>query len=87
MRTGKEWRIRTARDLGNAISGIRRETGLSQAALATKAGMERTYLSRLESDHSTIAIDRALRALRRMGAEVTVTLPGSRKENRGRYGP
>jgi len=48
---------------------------MSQAELAEAAGIERTYLSRLEGSHSTIAIDRALRALRRMGAEVTVNLP------------
>jgi len=69
------WRIRTERDLGRAISGIRHQRGMSQAELAEAAGIERTYLSRLEGSHSTIAIDRALRALRRMGAEVTVNLP------------
>jgi transcriptional regulator with XRE-family HTH domain len=75
------WRIRTPDDLGRAIAGARRERGLSQSALAEELGFKRSYLSELETGgEATIALDRSLRALRRLGAEVTVTLPGSHGE-------
>jgi transcriptional regulator with XRE-family HTH domain len=71
------WRIRTPDDLGRAIAGARRERGLSQGALAEELGFKRSYLSELETGgEATIALERSLRALRRLGAEVTVTLPG-----------
>ena len=72
------WRIRTPDDLGRAIAGARRERGLSQGALAEELGFKRSYLSELETGgEATIALDRSLRALRRLGAELTVTLPSS----------
>jgi transcriptional regulator with XRE-family HTH domain len=74
--TTSSWRIRTPADLGRAISGARRERGLSQGALADELGFKRSYLSELESaGEPTIALERSLRALRRLGAELTVTLP------------
>jgi len=71
------WRVRTPDDLGRAIAGARRERGLSQGELADQLGFKRSYLSELETGGgATIALERTLRALRRLGAEVTVTLPG-----------
>ena len=69
------WRVRTPADLGRVIAGVRRERGLSQGRLAAELGFERSYLSELESGETTIALERTLRALRRLGAEITVTLP------------
>ncbi len=72
------WRIRIPADLGRAIAGARRERGLSQGALAEELGFKRSYLSELETGaEATIALERRLRALRRLGAELTVTLPES----------
>ena len=77
------WRIRTPDDLGRAIAGARRERGLSQGALADELGFKRSYLSELETGgEATIALERSLRALRRLGAEVTVTLPGGHGDRR-----
>jgi transcriptional regulator with XRE-family HTH domain len=79
--SASNWRIRTPDDLGRAIAGARRERGLSQGALAEELGFKRSYLSELETGGgATIALERSLRALRRLGAEVTVTLPGSHGE-------
>jgi len=75
-RSSSAWRVRTPADLGRAIAGARRERGLSQGELAAELGFERSYLSELESGEATIALERTLRALRRLGAEITVTLPG-----------
>jgi len=81
MRTGSDsrplrWSIRSATDLGRAIAGARSARGLTQERLAQEAGVDRSYLARLEVGASTLALERALRLLRRMGATVTVTLPG-----------
>jgi transcriptional regulator with XRE-family HTH domain len=75
------WRIRTPADLGRAIAGARRERGVSQGALADELCFKRSYLSELETGAApTIALERSLRVLRRLGAEVTVTLPSSRDD-------
>jgi transcriptional regulator with XRE-family HTH domain len=77
------WRIRTPADLGRAIAGARHERGLSQGDLAEELGFKRSYLSELETEGgATIALDRSLRALRRLGAELTVTLPGDHGSRR-----
>jgi len=70
----QEWAIRTAADLGRAIAGVRSDRSLTQQQLAEVAGVERSYLARLETGASTLAIERSLRLLRRMGATVTVTI-------------
>lgn len=69
-----EWTVRSAADLGRAIAGVRGRRGLTQQRLAEQAGVERSYLARLEAGASTLAIERALRLLRRMGATVTVSM-------------
>jgi transcriptional regulator with XRE-family HTH domain len=71
------WRVRSAADLGRAIAGARRRRGLTQEVLAHDLGIERSYLSQLENGEETLALERSLRALRRLGAEVSITLPGS----------
>jgi transcriptional regulator with XRE-family HTH domain len=59
------------------------ERGLTQAQLAEVAGIDRTYLARLEAGASVQFVERALRALRRMGAEITVTLADDQVERVG----
>lgn len=68
------WRIRAPADFGRAIAGARRRRGWTQERLAQDLGIKRSYLSELEAGASTIALERTLQALRRLGAEVTVTL-------------
>jgi len=69
-----EWTVRSAADLGRAVAGVRRQRRLTQQRLSEQAGVERSYLARLEAGASTLAIERALRLLRRMGATVTVSV-------------
>lgn len=73
-------RIRTARDLGLALAEARMARDLTQAQVAAATGIERTYLARMERAKGTLFLDRALRVLRRLGAEVTVTFPSSGKD-------
>lgn len=72
-----QWTVRSATDLGRAIAGVRGRRGLTQQRLAEQAGVERSYLARLEAGASTLAIERALRLLRRMGATVIVSMDES----------
>lgn len=71
----RTWSVRSSADLGRAIAGARRARGLTQAELAESAGINRSYLAELEGGASTLLLERALRALRRLDATVTVTLP------------
>jgi len=73
----RTWTIRNPADLGRAIAGVRAAKGLTQAELASRAGIGRSYLAQLEAGASQLVLERSLRALRRMGASVTVTLPGN----------
>jgi HTH-type transcriptional regulator / antitoxin HipB len=77
MRTNDpSWSIHNPADIGRAIAGVRAERGLTQAELARQADIDRGYLARLEAGASQLVLERSLRALRRMGATVTVSLPG-----------
>ncbi|MGN6201654.1 MAG: helix-turn-helix transcriptional regulator [Solirubrobacterales bacterium] len=69
-----EWRVRSSADLGRALAGARRHRGLTQEQLARELDIERSYLSELESGSSALVLQRALQALRRLGANVTVTV-------------
>lgn len=72
--TRRTWVIRSGADLGRAVAEIRRLGGLTQEALASATGVERTYLAKLEAGASVRFVERALRVLRRLGATVTVTV-------------
>jgi transcriptional regulator with XRE-family HTH domain len=72
----QSWTVRNPGDLGRAIAGVRAAKGLTQSELAAQAGIGRSYLAQLEAGASQLVLERSLRALRRMGASVTVTLPG-----------
>jgi HTH-type transcriptional regulator/antitoxin HipB len=69
------WSIRSPEDLGRAIAGARKRRGLSQEELAGQLGISRSYLAELETGPSSLAVERSLRALRRLGARVSVTMP------------
>lgn len=69
--------IRRAEDLGLAVSEARHTLGLTQMQLAEQAGVERTYLAKLESGLHTLLLDRSLRLLRHLGARLVVELPGN----------
>lgn len=77
----RTWVIRDVPDLGRAVADIRRLRGWTQEALAANAGIERTYLAKLEAGASVRFLERALRALRRLGATVTVVVELDHAEN------
>ncbi len=69
----RTWNVRSGDDLGRAVAAIRVQQGLTQAELAARAGIGRTWLAKLESGRSASVLDHLLRLLRRLGATVTIT--------------
>jgi transcriptional regulator with XRE-family HTH domain len=66
------FRIYTPDSLGDAIRHYRKEAGLTQAQLAEMAGLQRSYLSELETGKETEQLKRVLRLLRRLGVRMTL---------------
>jgi transcriptional regulator with XRE-family HTH domain len=66
--------VRTGADLGAALAEARRARSLTQQQLSVSANLDRTYLAKIEAGTSVQMLDRTLRLLRRLGAEVTVTI-------------
>lgn len=68
----KPFRVYTPASLGAAIRHYRHEAGLSQAELAERAGLNRTYLSDLEQGRETEQVKRILRVLKQLGVRMSV---------------
>ncbi len=66
------FRIYTAASLGNAIRHYRKEAGLTQAQLAERTGLQRSYLSELETGKETEQLKRVLRLLRQLDVRMTL---------------
>ena len=69
--------VRSGSDLGKAISEARRAAGLTQTQLAEQLGFDQAYLARMEGGHSVQLLDRLVRGLRSLNAEITVLIPDS----------
>ncbi len=68
----RPFHARSAQDLGAAVKYFRTLAGLSQAELAARAGLHRTYLSDLESGHATEAMERLMALFSELGVRVTI---------------
>ncbi len=66
------FRVYTSASLGAAIRHYRQEAGLTQAELAERAGLNRTYLSDLEQGKETEQVKRILRVFRQLGVRMTL---------------
>jgi HTH-type transcriptional regulator/antitoxin HipB len=66
------YRVYTPASLGVAIRHYRRQARLSQAELAERAGLHRTYLSELEQGKETEQVRRILRVLKQLGVRMTL---------------
>jgi transcriptional regulator with XRE-family HTH domain len=71
-RTQGPFRIYTPASLGDAIRHYRTAAGLTQEQLAKKAGLQRSYLSELESGKETEQVRRIFRVLRHLGVRMTL---------------
>lgn len=70
----REWLVRSGGDLGRAVAELRQRRGLTQDELAERAGLTRTYLSKIESGRSVSLLEHQLRLLRRLGADIVVSI-------------
>jgi HTH-type transcriptional regulator/antitoxin HipB len=66
------FRVYNAASLGTAIRYFRKAEGLSQGALAERAGMSRYYLTALENGKETEHLQRVLAVLRELGLRITL---------------
>jgi transcriptional regulator with XRE-family HTH domain len=66
------FRIYSPASIGDAIRHYRTAAGLTQAQLADMAGLQRSYLSELESGKETEQLKRILRVLRQLGVRMTL---------------
>lgn len=74
MRTSdkRAFQVHTPAALGLAIRHFRTEADVSQADLAIRAGLHRSYLSALESGHETEYLKRVFRLLKHLGLKMTL---------------
>ena len=68
-----ESEIRSGADIGRSIRAIRAAQGLSQIEAAELAGIDSTYLSKIEQGRTVSLLEHELRILRRLGARVTIS--------------
>src|SRR5258707_13492050 len=68
----KPFRVYTPASLGAAIRHFRLQSGLSQAELAERTGLNRTYLSDLERGRETEPVRRSLRVLKELGVRMAL---------------
>jgi transcriptional regulator with XRE-family HTH domain len=68
----EQFRVYSAQSLGAAIKHYRQEANLSQAELAQRTGLNRTYLSSLEQGRETEQLRRLLRVMKELGVRMTL---------------
>ena len=61
---------------GNSVRTIRRANDMTQAELAARAGMNKTYLVRIESGDKNLTLKTAQRLACALDVELTVLLKG-----------
>jgi transcriptional regulator with XRE-family HTH domain len=71
------YRVRSGADLGRVLRDARSERGLTQQEAVDQLNLnfDRTRLARIEAGEGFQSLDRALSVLRRLGVEVTATIP------------
>lgn len=66
-------KVRSIRDLAAVVRGRRRDLGLSQAELATRAGVSRKWIYQFEAGKPTAELRLILRVLEALGLVLDVT--------------
>ena len=70
--------MRELNELGAAIRRLRIDRGLSQEALATDAGLDRSYMGGIERGEHNVAIVNLLKIARCLGIEASVLLKAAK---------
>lgn len=74
--------ITSTRSFAAALRGRRAQLGLSQAELATRAGISRQWISEFEGGKSTAELGLVLRLVEALGLHLEVVGPGERLDLR-----
>lgn len=68
-------RLRSVRDFGAFVRDRRRDLGLTQGQLATRAGVSQRWLAAVEAGKSTVQLGLVLRVLAVLDIELEVASP------------
>ena len=66
------WRASNPTELGRALGRLRRSRDLTQEQMASRVGVHRSYLAKMEAGLSTEQIQRTFALLREAGYELAV---------------
>ena len=69
-------KIRSIRDIGNAIRARRHALGWSQADLASRAGVSRKWVSEAERGHTVVGIQSLLAVFEVLDVAIELRMPG-----------
>jgi transcriptional regulator with XRE-family HTH domain len=72
MDTNEPFLVYNAEALGQAISHFRELAELTQAELADRVGIQRTYLAKLEAGRTTEQTQRLVELLKEVGARIVI---------------
>jgi len=72
MSTRDEYLVYNAEGLGLAVRHFREEAGLTQAELAERVGIHRSYIAELEAGQVTEQTRRLVLLLKVVGARITI---------------
>lgn len=73
MSTTRAFRVYNAEALGAAVKHFREQSGLTQAQLADRVGIQRSYLAELETGEVTEQTRRLVGLFKALGARLVVT--------------
>ena len=72
MSTNEQFRVYNAEALGQAVKHFREQAGLTQAELAKRVGIQRSYLAELEGGGVTEQTERLVALFKALGARIVV---------------
>ena len=72
MTIANPYRIYNARALGEALRHFREESGLTQTELAARVGLRQSYISELESGHTTEQVQRLVALFKALDVRMVV---------------
>lgn len=73
MSVAKTWKTTSTRDIAYLVPKLRREAGLTQAALAAKAGVSTRWLAALEAGKTSVDITLTYNVYKELGYTFTIT--------------
>jgi len=77
-----DYPVRTPAQLGQLLKGLRRERGMTQVDVAARMGLLQSKISVLEANPGKTSVERLLRLLSVLGAELVLRPRGAAKQRR-----